>query len=324
MARGTVDLRPRDARPSARRARRRAARRARWPWLVGGALALFVLAALAIYVKTAREARGEAISALHTADFHALAFSPQDPNVVFFGHHNGVMRSDDGGRAWRPLVDRPNFDAMGLGVSRNPHAIYLAGHDVFQVSVDGGTSWQPVAHNLPGTDIHGFAMSPDDARNLFAFVIGQGVFESTDAGRSWQRLIGQVPGQMPGDVMALAAAGGSPETLYAGSMRSGVLRSTDGGKSWAPSSNGLGSRAVMALAVDPSDAQTIYAGIEGGLSRSTDGGATWSKLPFPGDNAVALALSPTQPNVVLAITVKNREGLVYRSEDGGQSWTSRG
>ena len=123
--------------------------------------------------------------------------------------------------------------------------------------------------------------------------------------------------------MALAAAGGNPETLYAGSMRAGVLKSTDGGRSWAPSSTGLGSRAVLALAIDPSARQTLYAGLENGLYKSIDGGASWSKLPFPGENTVTLAVSPSQPDVVLAIAVKDRQGSVYRSPDGGMNWSTR-
>jgi photosystem II stability/assembly factor-like uncharacterized protein len=221
-------------------------------------LALIVLVGLYVYLTVGRVANSGAVATLHTSDFHALTFSPEDPNVVFFGHHNGVMRSDDGGRTWRPLVERPDFDAMGLAVSRaNPRQVYLAGHDVFQISTDGGASWQPIAHNLPGTDIHGFAISPENASHLFTFVLGHGIFESLDAGRTWQRMVGQAPGQVPGDIIALAAAGGNPETLYAGSMQSGVLKSGDGGRTWAPSSNGLGSRGVMALATDPSARQTL-------------------------------------------------------------------
>lgn len=285
-------------------------------WLLLGLLAL-VVSGLFLYVTVGRGVGGTPIATLQTADYHALAFSPDDPSVVFFGHHNGVMRSSDGGRTWRPLMERRNFDAMGMAISRaNAREAYLAGHDVFQVSTDGGVSWQPLTHNLPGTDIHGFAMSPDDPSRLYAFVVGHGAFTSADGGRTWQRL----PGQLPGDVMALTAAGGKPETLYAGSMQSGVLRSTDGGARWTPAVNGLGSRSVMALAVDQNARQTIYAGVEGGLYKSTDSAASWSKLPFPGDNAAALAVSPTNPNVVLAINARQREGLVYRSEDGGQTW----
>lgn len=284
--------------------------------IVGFLLVLVALVAVGISLRRAGSTTGGAIATLRTGDFHALAFSPSNPNTVFFGHHNGIMRSDDGGRTWTSLVDRPNFDAMSLAVSRaSGGPIYLAGHDVFQISTDGGKTWQPVEHNLPGTDIHGFAMGTDDSNRLYALVAGQGGFQSGDGGRTWQPL-----GGLPGDVMALAAAGGDPETLYAGSMSAGVLRSMDGGRGWAPATNGFGARGVYALAIDPSARQTIYAGGDGGLYKSVDGGASWSKLPFPGDNAVALTVSPAQPNVILAISVRGQQGLVYRSEDGGQSW----
>ncbi|MBI3975421.1 MAG: exo-alpha-sialidase [Armatimonadetes bacterium] len=263
---------------------------------------------------------GGAIAVLRTADFHALAFSPDDPEVAFFGHHNGMMRSTDGGRTWSPLVAQPNFDAMGLAVNRgNSRQIFLAGHDVFQISVDGGASWQPVAHDLPGTDIHGFAMSSNDPNRLYAFVVRHGLFSSADGGRRWT----EASSALPGDVMALAAAGGSPEILYAGSMRAGVLKSTDGGRTWEVTTGGLPSPTVFTLAIDPTNRNAIYAGLLGGLFKSTDGGTTWSKLPFPGENVVALAVSPSRPNVLLAITVHQSDGLVYRSEDGGQTWGQR-
>jgi photosystem II stability/assembly factor-like uncharacterized protein len=280
------------------------------------ALAGVVVAAL--YMMIGRGGSG-AIAVLRTADFHALAFSPDDVDVVFFGHHNGIMRSEDGGRTWRPLVQQQNFDAMGLAVSHaSPRRIFLAGHNVFQVSQDGGASWQPLAHDRPGTDIHGFAMSPDDSNRLYAFVVGWGLFRSPDGGRTWARL----SDWLPNDVTALAAAGGHPETLYAGSIRAGGLRSTDGGRTWAKVTS-LPSPTVPALAVDPAAHRTVYAGTAGGVYKSTDRGETWSQLPYPDENVIALAVSASRPNVVLAITVKNSQGLVYRSEDGGQSWGKR-
>lgn len=315
---GQLPLAQRSAGPSrltATAKRRRLARSYPRAWFAAAAVALVLLVGLVLAWPSLRPTPPGALSVLGTADFHALAFSPQNPDVVFFGHHNGIMRSDDGGRTWQPLVEQRNFDAMGLAVAHaNPRRVYLAGHDVFQVSDDGGRIWQPVATSLPGTDIHGFALSPDDPGHLFAFVVGHGVFESLDAGRAWQRL----GGQLPGDVTALAAAGGDPETLYVGSGRSGVLSSDDGGRTWARTSELSGT--VLALAVDPSAPRTIYAGINGGLAKSTDGGASWTPLPFPGENAVAVAVGPSRPEVILAIAVSNRQGLVYRSEDGGRTW----
>lgn len=292
-------------------------------WVAAGLAILSLLAALSLFVMRSvgdeqsgvMSASARPLATLRTADFHALVLHPTDPQVAFFGHHNGVMRTGDGGRTWRPLVARSNFDGMGLAVDQSdPQTVYLAGHDIFQVSTDGGTSWRPASHNLPGTDIHGFAASPADPARLYAFVVGYGLFRSADRGATWQSL-----GKVPPDVMSIAAAGGTPETLYAGSMRVGLLRSDDGGQSWAPAGGGL-SGAVLTIAVDRIAPQNVYAGTERGLYKSMDAGKTWRALPFPGQNAMAAAVSPARPGRVLAISVQGGEGLVYRSDDGGESW----
>src|SRR5206468_3646429 len=127
-------------------------------------------------------------------------------------------------------------------------------------------------NDLPGQDIHGFAMSSENSDRLFAFVVGAGIFRSENAGRTWQRL----GGQLPPDVMVLAV-GGSPETIYAGSMRYGVLRSGDGGASWSklafPGAN------AYAVSASPARPGTILAlAVQDGkglVYRSEDGGATW-------------------------------------------------
>src|SRR5438094_10148380 len=128
MARGTTAERPRTARRGGNPARKSAPAGTPRRWLVlGGLLVLVALIAGALALRAGRE-RGGALATLTTGDFHALAFSPTDPDVIFFGHHNGILRSADGGRTWRPLVERRNFDAMGLAVSRaNPRQVYLAG-----------------------------------------------------------------------------------------------------------------------------------------------------------------------------------------------------
>lgn len=125
-----------------------------------------------------------------------------------------------------------------------------------------------------------------------------------------------------GDYHALAFGPDDPDVVFFG-HHNGILRSDDGGRTWTPAANGLDSRSVQALAVDPAARGTVFAGVEGGLYKSADGGASWSRLPFPGANVVALAVSPSRPNRMLVIAVKNGQGLVYRSDDGGSSWGER-
>ena len=242
--------------------------------LVAGAVAAFLF-----WPRSASTPSG-AIATLQTLDYHALALSPTDANVVFFGHHNGMMRSDNGGRTWRPLVDRRGFDAMNLVVSRtNPKQVYLAGHEVFQMSTDAGATWRPLDSDLPGLDIHAFAMDPDDPNRLTAFVVGRGTFQSADGGRSWDPL----GARLPADVTALASAGGTPEALYAGSQSRGALKSSDGGQTFA-TVGGLDAD-VLSLAVDPTSPQTVYAGVtngrfQGGIAKTTDGGQTTAPAAF--------------------------------------------
>jgi len=136
------------------------------------------------------------------------------------------------------------------------------------------------------------------------------------------------------DVRCLAVDPLHLNTIYAGTQGDGVLRSTNRGKSWQPA--GMQGQVVKSLAVSPHQPGTIYAGTKPAyLFVSRDGGQTWAELkgfhriPFrwwwfspaekPGTAYVqAIALSPTDPNVMLAGI---EFGAVVRSTDGGQSWS---
>src|SRR5581483_4252510 len=123
------------------------------------------------------------LTTIKAADYHSLTFSPTDSDILFFGHHNGIMRSTDGGRSWSAVVDRPNFDAMNLVTNpAAPQVLWMAGHNVFFKSTDSGSSWEPVTTNLPGLDLHAFATSSADPNTLYAFAVGFGLFKSSNAG----------------------------------------------------------------------------------------------------------------------------------------------
>ena len=319
---------PAEARPEAAarpspvaRVRVRLSRRLRGPaarW-IGPGFVLVVVATVAVglYLASASNpgsAAPEPLATFKTAELHALAFLPSSPRVIFFGHHNGLMRSDDEGTTWQAVLERADLDVMAVAGGFDGQSLYLAGHGVFESSTDGGRSWQTVPLTLPDGDIHGFAASPSDPNRLYAFVAGSGLFRSSDGGRSWERS----PAQLPDDVLAIAASR-VPRALYAATLNSGVLLSADEGRTWTAVGTAT-SAPVLALAVDPSSPKTVYLGAKDGLYQSTDGGTQWTKLSFPGGNAAAIAIDPRQSSTVLAIATGNGEGLLYRSTDGGQSW----
>lgn len=250
------------------------------------------------------------IATLDSADFHSLLVDPQDPEHVLFGSHAGIQESRDSGFTWEDGELR-NADAMQLAASpKAPETLYATGHDVFQVSQDSGQTWQPVMHDLPGTDIHGFAQDPDTPQRLYALVMGAGILTSGDGGTTWKPLPTQLSGG--GMHIALASSAGS---LYA-ATDTGLMVSRDNGQSWQtlPSQPSGG---IISLAAPVSDPQTLYAGTPSGLAKSTNGGESWTNLGPEGVPVLAIAVTPSDSDRVFLLS---DEGAVYRSVDGGATW----
>lgn len=239
-----------------------------------------------------------------TGDVHSLAFAPDDMNSLYLGHHDGLVQSTDGGRSWQPAT-LVGADAMTVAAATG--RMYVAGHDLFVESTDGGATWQPVDHNLPGLDLHGFAVDPADAEHAWAFVASQGLFETTDAGRQWEL-------RQPGNWGHLAAYRDGAGTALVAVGQDGLVRSRDGGVTWqllaypgAPLTGGLAAAA---------DGSALYAATTAGLRRSTDQGETWSDTGF-GSAALAVAVARSDPRHVVVVDDGTR---LYRSADGGATW----
>lgn len=249
------------------------------------------------------------IATLDTPDFHSLLIDPEDSEHVLFGSHTGIRESHDGGVTWAEGTLR-NADAMQLTASvDDPEKIYATGHDLFQVSVDDGQTWQQQAHDLPGTDIHGFTQDRGIPQRLYAFVMNKGTFASEDGGTTWR----QLPDQPAGSRILVAGWG----VLYSASGPD-LMASRDGGLTWQTRST-LPSGQVISLAVSPSDPFVLYAGTPNGLAKSTDSGVTWTDLGPQGVPILAVAVAPSDPSRALILS---NTGEIYRTDDGGDSWPS--
>jgi photosystem II stability/assembly factor-like uncharacterized protein len=113
--------------------------------------------------------------------------------------------------------------------------------------------------------------------------------------------------------------------LFIATAGGGVWRSNDAGAHWTALTDTLGSLACGALAMDPTDLDTLYLGLgdpfDGtgiGLVKTTDGGETWSDPVYLGDSTITtqVVVAPSEPNVVLATTNHG----IFRSNDGGANW----
>ena len=258
-------------------------------------------------------AAGEALHQFDTQDFHSLAFDPDDADTVYFGHHEGLMMSDDGGETWADTA-LSGVDAMQLAMPRGePERRYVAGHDVFYVSTDAGQSWSEQPNDLPGLDLHAFAASSSGPDRLYAIPLGNGLWTSADGGVAWAEAT--MPAGAETQPIALAVSPSDSETVYL--ARNGEIAvSTDGGVTWesTPGPGGI----ITTLAVASDEDETLYAGTNQGTYRLEN---SWRRLSLKTDGVVVtLAVNANDPDRVAVIDLG---GNFYRSDDAGTSWQMR-
>jgi hypothetical protein len=265
--------------------------------------------------------------------------------VVYAGTAGGMFKSDSGGARWvisnsgitdtfinAVSVDPASPSTVYAGTSQSSVSFMLAGlhigtGGVFK-STDGGTTWAEKRRaNAPVTSV---AIDPKTPGTVYAGAGFEGVLQSTDGGASWRPTNAGLP--FPGEadfVLALAIDPQSPLTLYAGTGTATmgtftppagqVFKSTNGGQSWGESL--ATSAAVKALAVDPANPTTLYAGTFGrGVFKSLDRGGTWAptNAGLTDLSVNALTINAQTPGIVYAGT--NTAG-VFRSTNGGATWT---
>jgi photosystem II stability/assembly factor-like uncharacterized protein len=297
------------------RIKREKRRRSRWFILTG--LSLVVAAGVWIFLSNRQSASAQVVpvSQLTTGDFHSLAFSPTEAETVFFGHHGGLLVSRNGGKDWESTA-LSQADAMALALpSSEPDVMYAAGHDVFFKSVDSGRTWESVTTDLPGSDIHGFTVNPENASQVYAQVVGFGIFGSQDGGNTWKLLSASAPPSIFN-----LAVGENSETVYAAAGEAGLWQSQDGGQTWTAVQSVPDSGAIALTYVRANGRLYVTTlGDLAGLYVSDDNGQTWDSIGLAGV-LLAVAVSPLDADHIVAV---NDQGEVFASRDGGVTWTDQ-
>jgi photosystem II stability/assembly factor-like uncharacterized protein len=246
----------------------------------------------------------------------AAAGVPSQPNVFYVAQVNGgVWKSDDYGRIWTPIFDHESTQSIGaIAVApSNPNTIYVGS----------------------GEGLH----RPD-------LSVGNGIYKSTDAGKTWTHLGLRDGLQIP----ALAIDPRDPNKVFAAVLghpygsneERGLFRSTDGGQTWQKAIYKDENTGASDVEIDPSNPDVIYAstwearegpwedgntvnGTGGGLFKSTDGGNTWHPLTngLPKDlSQINIAIAPSDSHRIYAtIAISSGPLAFYRSDDAGENWS---
>lgn len=251
----------------------------------------------------------------------AITGVPHEPNVFYIAAVNGgVWKTTDTGHTWEPIFDEQDTGSVG--------AIAVAPSDPNVIYVGSGEGLQ----------------RPDLAT-------GDGVYKSSDAGKSWNHLglrdAQQVTAILvdPKDAnRVFVAVQGHP---YGPNAERGVFRSTNGGQSFEKVLYKDENIGAADLAFDPGNPQTIYAVLwaarvapweirsgesfvapGSGIYKSTDGGGNWRQLtkglPSSEDGGlgrIGVAVAPSQSQRLYASVEAKKGAGVYRSDDGGESWS---
>jgi len=245
----------------------------------------------------------------------AVAGIPQDRETFYFGSTGGgVWKTKNGGGKWSNISD--GFFGGSIGAvavsSWDPNVIYV------------GTGEKTVRGNVS---------------------MGNGMWKSTDAGRSWTH-IGLKDSQR---IPRVRIHPKNPDIVYAAVLghlsgpneQRGVFRSSDGGENWEKILYVNDEVGAVDLVMDPTNPRILYAstwrvirrpyslesGGEGsGLWKSTDGGDSWTSLsenkgmPKPPLGIAGITVSRSNPDNLYAI-IEAEDGGVFRSTDAGETWT---
>ncbi|HRW99644.1 MAG TPA: glycosyl hydrolase, partial [Cyclobacteriaceae bacterium] len=247
----------------------------------------------------------------------AIVGEPGNPMVNYIGAASGgIFKTEDGGVSWNPIFDKQDVSSIGsLAIAPTNHSSVWAG--------TGET----------------FVIRP-------AHSIGNGIYHSSDAGKTWTNMgleksgrIGRVIVHPKDENIIYAAALGH---TYGPQKDRGVYRTKDGGKTWQQVLFVDENTGAADMSIDPQNPNIIYAamwsihintwgltsgGPGGGIYRSTDGGDHWESMTTKGlpggkDHPVgktAVAVAPSNPKRVYAL-FEDKSPALYRTDNGGESW----
>ena len=262
--------------------------------------------------------------------------------------------------AWRNIgPHRASRTRAITGVVQEPHTFYIGvSNGGVWKTTDAGRTWRPIFDGASTGSTGALAVAPSDPRVLYVgsgeaqqrpdLSVGNGVYKSTDAGRTWTHLPQLRDTQQIGALVVhptdpnrlFVAALGHP---YGPNTERGVFRSTDGGATFERVLFKDENTGAVDITMDPQNPAILYAalwqarqgpwengdfrGPGSGLFKSIDGGSTWRQLTTGLPDweqgrigRIGVTVAPTLSSRLYAVVEARVGEGIYRSDDAGESW----
>jgi photosystem II stability/assembly factor-like uncharacterized protein len=269
----------------------------------------------------------------------AAAIAPSDPDVVYAVKSGfGIFKSADGGWTWEFLPQSEVDYTYSLAIHPTDPDIVFSGYSskpfqdwaMVRRSTDGGVIWTTVLSVPHSSGITSVVIDPQNPNTVYAGSTGPSdggggqIYHSTNGGDTWSPLNPHLTALTVWGQPQLIGDPATPSTAYAATWLGGTWKTTDAGQTWtlleqAPQSS-------TALSLDPANPNVIYAADRTAplVWKSADGGATWmAAADFSSTGAFLVNRVLAADGAVYASTfgLGLHEGKLYRSTNGGASWT---
>lgn len=222
-----------------------------------------------------------------TSVVNQFLFDPADAQHIFLATTMGVFETKNGGEQWAKKMEgmKEVLMVVTLGMDPTRRSILYAGTSggVYK-SIDQAGHWEKVNNGLVppnmlktsrALNVTSILVDPYEPDTIYAATLA-GLYKSTDAAKSWNRIGASLPDQM---IVVMILDRTRKGVIYI-TGRDGVHRSEDGGMTWKAINSGLATTNIRTIAQSMTDPKLFYAGTNGsGLYRSKDAGETWETMP---------------------------------------------
>ncbi len=263
-----------------------------------------------------------------------VGLNPLNPNTVVAEGALGVLSiSYDRGKTWQIWSTPPTSFIRQIIIHPSDTTIVFcasAGPALLR-STNFGASWSNVLTNF-GIDGESIAYDPAHPDTMYAGNFADGnVFRSIDRGATWV-LRGSTGPSGSANLCALTVRPDSANIVFAGSGGGRISKSTDFGLTWRLVKNGTAPPSVFQetprIIVHPLTPHVAYATTYGDVDstldvwKTVDGGEHWFRTGLQRTPTWSLECDPTDSNSVYVGSFSNALAAVYKSTDGGGSWSA--